>query len=193
MAVTIAAINTALQRIRPTLRVDSKDKLPEVLRELELYTRELSTKLDVTDKAVADVYSTLEAVVADYTTLVAEAIGADADATFSKGFSIDTPVAGDSLTVVIVEERARLTKANVVISASGSETLQWTLNWSTDRSDANPTKAVEAGTLTSSTTGGSRVIVFDNTDIPADSWVWFEVVTAGTVDEVGGTFYFETI
>lgn len=47
-------INTQVVTIRPTLRTTDKTTTKELIRELEVYTRELQTKIAILDKAILE-------------------------------------------------------------------------------------------------------------------------------------------
>jgi hypothetical protein len=48
------AVNTQKITVRPTLRTDKNTDVKALIKELELYTRELENKLKLLDKAVLE-------------------------------------------------------------------------------------------------------------------------------------------
>ena len=61
--------------------------------------------------------------------------------------------------------------------------ITWTVRHHSDRSNVG-NEVVISGTTTTSTTTGSDVTIFDDSTVPADSFIWFETTAVtGTVNQ----------
>lgn len=107
----------------------------------------------------------------------------------SKSFTRKEPTDSDDISLFFVNENTTLDEIRCVLIGSSTPSVTWTIRWNSDRS-ATGTEAVTGGTTTTSTSTGSDITSFDETEIPADSFVWFETTAqSGTVDELHLTIF----
>jgi len=101
-----------------------------------------------------------------------------------KSFTLDDPGASEDVGLFFTDIPLTIKKLVCVLNGSDTPSVTWTLRHDTDRS-ATGTEVVTSGTVTTSTTTGSVITVFNAGIIPANSFVFFETTAkSGTVDQL---------
>lgn len=102
----------------------------------------------------------------------------------SKSIIVEKPKDAEDISFFYTDVDLTLSKIRPVLVGSASPSVTWTLRFGSDRS-AVGTEIVTGGTVTTDTTTGADITVFDNAVIPADSHVWLETTAqSGTVDSI---------
>jgi hypothetical protein len=107
---------------------------------------------------------------------------------FSYRFHESAPVAGQTRIMFHTDVRIRLhSTATAVIAATAGEQVGWSIKWAEDIDEPSPAEAWVTPPVAAGGGGpGDRVhreASFDAEYIPANSWVWYELVTVtGSVD-----------
>lgn len=71
-----------------------------------------------------------------------------------------------------------------VVKTSGTPSIDITLNFSSDRSDATPTEVISGGSTVTSTTTGSVITSFTNASLTAGDYLWPTFASITDVDQV---------
>ena len=98
---------------------------------------------------------------------------------FVTALYVENPATGDEGPAFYVTEELQLSELRAVIVGGASPSVTWTIRFDADRS-AVGTEVVTGGTVTTNTTIGQSVTVFNNGTIPAGRWVWIELTSVTT-------------
>lgn len=116
-------------------------------------------------------------------TLSAETVVTQATNFLTKGVTIPEPTATEDITLFFTDDAITITQLNAVVRGT-SPSVTWTIRHGTDRS-ATGAEVVTSGTTTTSVSSGSEVTSFNDSTVPAGSWIWLETTGAsGTNDEL---------
>lgn len=106
----------------------------------------------------------------------------------SKSISVEDPTGTEDITFFFTNRAITLTEMRAVLLGSATPSVTWQLFHATDRNAAGT--QIDSN-VTTNTTTGDDITVFDDATIPADSFVWFETsAQSGTVDEISVTVIF---
>ena len=82
--------------------------------------------------------------------------------------------AADGTPIALTVSRIR-----AVLVGSSGQTVTWTAYFGPNRDGTGKTAIITAGTTTTNITTGDIITVFDNPDIPPDSYIWVETTAKG--------------
>lgn len=91
----------------------------------------------------------------------------------------ENPATGDEGPGFWTDEEIILSEMRAIIQGGSSPSVTWTVRYAADRS-AVGTEVVTGGTVSTNTTTGDAVTVFNNGTIPANRFVWLETPTVAT-------------
>lgn len=91
----------------------------------------------------------------------------------------ESPATGDEGPGFWTDEEIVLSEMRAIIQGGATPSVTWTVRYAADRSAAG-TEVVTGGTVSTNTTTGDAVTVFNNGTIPANSFVWLETPTVTT-------------
>lgn len=103
---------------------------------------------------------------------------------FVRTLLVEAPLSGDDDPSFYTREAVTLRQLTAILrnpaAPPGTPQVDWRLRFDADRS-AVGTAVITAVTATTNATTGQAVTVFNNGIIPADRFVWLELVTVTTV------------
>lgn len=103
-----------------------------------------------------------------------------------KYLSIVSPSAGSQQSFY-TENGLTISRIVAAIRGASSPSVTWTVRYAATR-DVVGTEVNVGGNTTNNVSNGSSIILFNNSVIPADSFVWLDVIAvAGTVNELDVT------
>lgn len=106
-----------------------------------------------------------------------------------KAITVEIPGTAENISFFFTEVALTAYKVNVVLKGT-APSLTWSLRHGTDRSAAG-SELITGGTVTTNTTTGETITVFDDPTIVANSHIWFTTTAkSGVVDSVSLTFYY---
>ena len=105
-----------------------------------------------------------------------------------KTVPIETPALGENVSFFFTDQALTIREMRSIVRGS-SPSVSWTLRHDTDRTKTGSgLEVVTGGTTTTSQTSGDNITSFNNEDIPANSYLWFETsAVSGTIDEISVT------
>lgn len=104
-----------------------------------------------------------------------------------KLLTLSAPVVGGVEPSFFTENGFNVSRMVGAIRGSGPPSVTWTMRFAATR-DAVGTEVLVGGTLTDDLANGSSDVFFSNAQIPANSFVWLEVISvSGSVDELAVT------
>jgi len=106
----------------------------------------------------------------------------------SKSITIESPSAAENITLFYTPVGLTILSISTVLRGSSTPTLDWTLEFDSNRNPASATEAVTGGSTASSTTVGDDITIFNEPAIPADSFVWLKTTgISGSIDSFHAT------
>jgi len=116
--------------------------------------------------------------------------GAAAAVRGSKAIIIESPTAAEDLSFFFTSVAFTITEMRAVLVGSSTPSVTWTLRHGADRS-AVGSEAVTGGTVTTDTTAGSDVTIFDDADVATNSHLWIETTAkSGIVGSIVITLFY---
>lgn len=98
----------------------------------------------------------------------------------SKTLSMTPPVVGGVQPSFYTENGMNVSRLVAAIRGSGGPSATWTVRFGPTRNGVG-TEVIVGGSTTADEVNGSSDILFTNSMIPADSFVWLEVTAVGGV------------
>jgi len=106
---------------------------------------------------------------------------------FIKAIGVENPTSSEDITLFYTDDSITITQINSVLRGTSTPSVTWTMRYDSDR-NVTGTEIITGGTITTSRQLGDEDVSFDNSVVPAGSWIWIETsAVSGTADEINIT------